>query len=80
LTITIGDDNITELLTAKEAGEYLRTTRQHIYKLINSGEITGFKNDTGKYLIFGDSLENYIKRCYNVYAQNSVIPGGTNHV
>lgn len=67
---------MTSLVTAIEAAKVLRTTRQRIYRLVSSGQLKGFKNDSGKYLIFSESIEKYIEICYNTYAHKCVTSGG----
>lgn len=65
------------LLTVKEASKQLKTSRQHLYRLIADQRIKGFKNDCGKYLIYADSLDAYIETCYNQYAHRLTASGGT---
>ena len=62
-----------KLLNTKEVADNLKTTRQTVYKLIQCGQLNGFKSDTGKYLVFQESLDRYIDSCYNKYKHSNVI-------
>ena len=68
-----------KLLTVKEASQQLKTSRQHLYRLITNQRIKGFKNDCGKYLIYADSVDAYVDSCYNQYAHRLAASGGTNY-
>ena len=67
---------LNRLTTVNETAALLNTTRQFVYGLISSGKIKGFKSDTGKYLIFSDSVDLYIETCYNTYTHKCVASGG----
>ena len=68
-----------ELLTVKEASQRLRTSRQHLYRLIAEQSVKGFKSDSGKYLIYATSLDAYVETCYNQYAHRLAASGGINY-
>ena len=60
-------DDYLDLVSAQGAAEILHTTRQSVYKMINSQKIKGFKSDTGKYLVVKSSIANYTKQMYDAY-------------
>ena len=67
-----------DLITVRDASKILHMCRQKVYKAIEDGRIQGFKNDTGKYLIFKSSVAKYIESCYNTYNSSVHSAGGGN--
>ena len=61
-----------DLITVQETSRLLHICRQKVYKAIEDGRIQGFKNDSGKYLIFKSSVANYVETCYNKYNNSFV--------
>jgi excisionase family DNA binding protein len=61
------NNDLLDLVTVQEASKMLHICRQKIYKAIEDGRLQGFKNDSGKYLIFKSSVANYVETCYNKY-------------
>ncbi len=49
-----------DILTIDEAMDLLKIGRNHVYKLLNSGEIKGFKLGTKNWKIPKESIQQYI--------------------
>ena len=65
------NDYYLNLSTATQAARLLHTSRQRVYLLIQDDKLKGFKDDTGKYLIFTSSIADYTKNCYETYSTST---------